>query len=132
MAGRAGEDMLETLDTDDEVSLLTASNSGSIEEQTDHDRTQSLLDLDGTTDVQNLPLAPSPDLGIDLATPLEQPVQKKPWKPFSTISKRWSFLQSFCAYLHRKNGQNRKTRLHSKEKINPENTQAQNSMSKLN
>ena len=34
MAGRAGKDMLETFDTDDEVSLLAASNACSTEEPT--------------------------------------------------------------------------------------------------
>ena len=75
MAGRAGEDMLETFDTDDEVSLLSAGNAGSTEEQTAHDLTQSPLQHDGTTDLKKPPLAPSPDPGIDIATPLEQPAQ---------------------------------------------------------
>lgn len=43
MAGRAGEDMLETFDSGDEVSLLAASNAGSTEQQTAHELTQSPL-----------------------------------------------------------------------------------------
>lgn len=39
MAGRAGEDMLETFDSDDEISLLAASNAGSTEERTAHELT---------------------------------------------------------------------------------------------
>ena len=111
MAGRAGEDMLETFDTDDEVSLLAASNAGSTEEQTVHDLTQSPLQPDGTTDLKRPPLAPSPGPGIDIATPLEQPAQKKRRRPFSNISKGLSCLQGFRAYLHRQNGQNRTARL---------------------
>lgn len=37
MACRAGEDMLETFDTDDEVSLLDASNAASTEKLTVHE-----------------------------------------------------------------------------------------------
>ena len=129
MAGRAGEDMLETFDTDDEVSLRAASNAGSTDEQTAHDLTQSPLHLDGTNDLQKPPLAPSPDLGIDMATPLEQP-QKRRQGLFLSISNRLSCLQSFRAYLHRKNGQNRTASL-SNEKVNSNiDTQAQNGMSK--
>lgn len=130
MAGRAGEDMLETFDTDDEVSLLAASRAGSTEEQPAHDLTQSPLQPHGTTDFKRSPLAPSPDPGIDIATPLEQPAQNKRRRPFSNISKSLSCLQSFRAYLHRKNGQNRTVRLYSKGKINSNmGIQAQNSMS---
>ena len=48
MAGRSGEDMLETFDSDDEVSLLAASNAGSTEQQTAHELTQSPLYHDRT------------------------------------------------------------------------------------
>ena len=133
MAGRAGEDMLETFDTDDEVSLLAASNAGSTEVQTAHDLTQSLLHVDGTTNLTKSPLAPSPDLSVDMTTLLGQSAQKKRRRPFSSIPKCLSCLQSFRAYLHRKNGQNRTARLYSKGKINSDvDTQAQNSMSKSN
>lgn len=43
MADRAGEGMLKTFDSDDEVSLLAASNAGSTEKQTAHELTQSPL-----------------------------------------------------------------------------------------
>lgn len=39
MAGRAGEDILETFDSDDEISLLAASNAGSTEERIAHELT---------------------------------------------------------------------------------------------
>ena len=76
MACRAGEDMLETFDTDDEVSLLDASNAGSTEEQTVQGLVQSPRYHDGTIDLEKSPPAPSPDLGINIATSLEQPPQK--------------------------------------------------------
>ena len=82
MAVRAGKDMLETFDSDDGVSLLAASNAGSTEEQTAHELTQSPPIIIGTTDLES-PLAPSPDLGIDIAIPLEQSPQKKRRRPFS-------------------------------------------------
>ena len=145
MAGRAGEDMLETFDTDDEISLLTTSNAGSAEEQTAHELTQSPPYHDGRNDLEKSHLAPSPDLGINIATPLEQPPQKKRRRPFSSkpspelgISiatpleqpqkkrrrpfssnlKLLSCLRRIFAYLHRKNGQNRTARLSSEERIN--------------
>ncbi len=117
MAGRSGEDMLETFDSDDEVSLLAASNAGSTEQQTAHELTQSPLYHDRTPDLEMSPLAPFPDLGINIATPLEQ-LQKKRRRPFSINPKRLSCLRSFLAYLHRKNGQNRTARLSSEEKLN--------------
>ena len=95
MAGREGEDMLETFDSDDEVSLLAASNAGSTEEQTAHELTQSPPYHDGTTDLEKSPLAPSPDLGINIATPLEQPPQKKRRRLFSSKPKLFSCLRSF-------------------------------------
>ena len=118
MAAREGEDILETFGSDDEVSLLAASNAGSTEEQTAHELTQSPPYHDGTTDLEKSPLAPSPDLGINIATPLEQPPQKKRRRPFSSKPKLFSCLRSFLAYLHRKNGQNRTARLSSEERIN--------------
>ena len=118
MAGRAGEDMLETFDSDDEVSSLAASNPVSTEEQTAHELTQSPPYHDGTTDLEKSPLAPSPDLGINITTPLEQPPHKKRGRPFSSKLKLLSCLRSFFAYLHRKNGQNRTARLSSEERIN--------------
>ena len=76
MAGRAGEDMLEKFDSDDEVSLLATSNAGSREEQPVHEHTQSPLYHDGTIYLEKPPLAPLPDLRINIAIPLEQPPQK--------------------------------------------------------
>lgn len=76
MAGRSGEDKLETFDSEDEVSLLAASKAGSTEQQTAHELTQSPLYYDGTTDLDMSPVAPSPDLGINIATPLQQPQKR--------------------------------------------------------
>lgn len=126
MAGRAGEDMLGIFDTDDEVSSLGVSNAGSTEKQTDQNRTQLLLDLDGITDFQILPLGPSPDFAINMATHLEQTVLKEQRRSFSSISKRCSCLQSFRVYLQRKNEHKRTAILYSKGKINSEITQAPN------
>ena len=116
MAGRAGEDMLETFDSDDEVSLLTASNAGSTVEQTVTELIQPSPYHNGITDLKKSPLAPSPDLGINIATPLEQSPQKKRQRHFSRYPKLLSCLQRFLAYLHHKNGQNRTARLTSKER----------------
>ncbi len=80
MAGRAGEDMLETFDSDDE---LTTSSAGSIEQQTAHELIQSPPYHNGTADLKKASLALSPDLGTNIATPLEQSPQKKRWRPFS-------------------------------------------------
>lgn len=60
MAGRAGGDIPETFDSDDEVSLLAASNAGSTEEQTAHELIQLPLYYDRTTDLEKSSLAPSP------------------------------------------------------------------------
>ena len=86
MAGRVGGDTLETFDSDDEVSLLAASNAGSTEEQTAHELIQLPLYHDRTTDLENSSLAPSPDLGMNIATPLEQPPHKKRWRNLSRRS----------------------------------------------
>ena len=132
MAGRAGEDMLETFDTDDEVSLLATSSVGSSEEQAVPELAQSPPYHDGTTDLGKSPLAPSPDLGIDIATPLEQPPQEKRRRSFSSTSKLWSCLRSFLAKLHRKNGQNRTARLSTQQRIdqNRKSQRLENSMTK--
>ena len=119
MAGRAVEDMLETFGTDDEVSLLAASNAGLIEEQRVYELAQSHRYHDETTDLEKSPPAPSPDLGINIATILEQPpTHKKRRRPFSSTPKLGSCLRSFLAYLLRKNSQNRIARLSSKERAN--------------
>lgn len=80
MAGRAGGDMLETFNSDDEVSLLAASNAGSTED------IQLPLYHGRTTDLEKSSLAPSPDLGMNIATPLEQPPHKKRRRNFSRRS----------------------------------------------
>lgn len=95
MAGRYGEDMLETFGTDDEASSLAASNAGSSEEQTVPEIAQPAPYHDGTTDLGKSRLAPSPDLGGNVATLLEQPPQKERQKPSSTTPKLWSYLRNF-------------------------------------
>lgn len=78
MAGRAGKDMLETVDSDDEASLLAASDADLTEEQTQSNKlARTLAYHDGTTNLETLPCAPSPDLGINIATLLDQPPHKK-------------------------------------------------------
>lgn len=77
MAGRADEDMLETFDSDDE---LTTSSAGSIEQQTAHELIQSPPYHNGTADLKKASLALSPGLGTNIATPLEQSLQKKRWR----------------------------------------------------
>lgn len=79
MALRAGEDMLETFDSDDE---LSTSSVGSIEQQTAHELIQSPPYHDETADLTKSSLAVSSDLGTNIATPLEQSPQKKRWRPF--------------------------------------------------
>lgn len=116
MAGRSGEDMLETFDSDDEVSSLATGNAGSTEQQTAHEPTQSPLYHDGTTHLEISPFAPSPELGINIDTPVEQP-QKKRQRSFMINSKPLEFLRSLLACLHRNNGQNRTAKLSSEENI---------------
>ncbi|MCJ1344561.1 hypothetical protein MMC31_002764 [Peltigera leucophlebia] len=59
MAGRAGADMLETFDSDDEVSSIAAINAGSLEEEPLHELAHS----------EKPPLAKFPQLGINIASP---------------------------------------------------------------
>ena len=77
MAGRAGEGMLESFNTGDEVSALAASDVGSLEEQIVPELAPSTSYHDGTTGSGKPPLSSSPDLGINIATPLEQQPQKQ-------------------------------------------------------
>ncbi|MCJ1348864.1 hypothetical protein MMC31_007097 [Peltigera leucophlebia] len=63
MACMAAEDMLETFDSDDDVSLLAASNAGSTEEQRAHELTRSPPYYSVTTDLETSPPTSSPNLG---------------------------------------------------------------------
>lgn len=80
MAVRAGEDMLETFDSDDE---LTISSAGSIEQPSALERIRSPPYHDGTADLTKASLAPSTNLGPNITTSLEQSPQTKRWRPFS-------------------------------------------------
>ncbi|MCJ1346040.1 hypothetical protein MMC31_004251 [Peltigera leucophlebia] len=99
MAGRVGEDMLETFDSDDEVSLLAASNAGSTEEQTADELARSPPCHNGTTDLETSPPAPLADLVSGGATLVEQPQPKKRQNPFSSTR-----IRNFLSFLRRKIG----------------------------
>ncbi len=102
MAGRAGEDMLETFDTDDEVSSVAAANSGQSEQHTTVTTHETSYHEKHCPEELSFPATSSspPELSTDISTSLEKhkiPALKQPPQNHdpSAVHRFWLRLRMF-------------------------------------